>query len=152
MDNSKTIALNKKAYHDYSILETVEAGIELRGTEIKSLRDGNLNIRDAYAKVEHGEMYLCNAHIAKYQASNYLDHEPDRRRKLLLHKYQIRDMAADTVKKGLTIVPLKVYLKKGKAKVELGLAKGKKAFDKRDVMAKRSADREIERTLKKRIS
>jgi SsrA-binding protein len=152
MDNSKTITLNKKAYHDYSILETFEAGIALKGTEIKSLRDGNLNIRDAYAKVENGEIYLCNAHIAKYQASNYLDHEPDRRRKLLLHKYQIRDLASDTVKKGLTIVPLKVYLKKGKAKVELGLAKGKKAFDKRDVLAKRSADREIERTLKKRIS
>jgi SsrA-binding protein len=152
MDNSKTITLNKKAYHDYSILETVEAGIALKGTEIKSLRDGNLNIRDAYARVENGEMYLCNAHISKYQASNYLDHEPDRRRKLLLHKYQIRDLASDAVKKGLTIVPLKVYLKKGKAKVELGLARGKKSFDKRDVLAKRSADREIERTLKKRVS
>lgn len=152
MENSKTIALNKKAYHDYKILETFEAGIALKGTEIKSIRDGNLNIRDAYAKVEGGEMYLYNAHIAKYQASSFFDHDPDRRRKLLLHKYQIYDLASDTVKKGLTIVPLKVYLKKGKAKVELGLAKGKKVFDKREVMKNRSSDREIERTLKKRVS
>ena len=151
MENSKTIAQNKKAYHDYHILETLEAGIALKGTEIKSIRDGKINIRDAYAKAENGQMYLCNAHISKYQASSYFDHDPDRRRKLLLHKYQIYDLADEAIKKGLTIVPLKVYLKKGKAKVELGLAKGKKAFDKREVMAKRSSDREIERTLKRRV-
>jgi SsrA-binding protein len=130
MENSKTIALNKKAYHDYHILETIEAGIALKGTEIKSIRDGNVNIRDAYAKAEDGQMYLYNAHIAKYQAGGYFDHDPDRRRKLLLHRYQIYDLASDTVKKGLTIVPLKIYLKKGKAKVELGLAKGKKSYEK----------------------
>jgi SsrA-binding protein len=151
MENSKTIALNKKAYHDYHILSTVEAGISLKGSEIKSIRAGQMNIRDAYAKVENGEMWLSNAHIPKYQVGSYGDHDPERRRKLLLHKTQIYDLASDTVKKGLTIVPLKVYLKKGKAKVELGLAKGKREFDKRDVLAKRSADREIERTLKRRI-
>jgi len=151
MESTKTITLNKKAYHDYHILETLEAGIALKGTEIKSIREGKANIRDAYAKAENGELWLCNAHISKYQAGGHFDHDPDRRRKLLLHKYQIKELAEETVKKGLTVVPLKLYLKKGKAKLELGLAKGKKAFDKREVMAKRVSDREIERTLKRRI-
>jgi SsrA-binding protein len=151
MESTKTITVNKKAYHDYHILETLEAGIALKGTEIKSIREGKANIRDAYAKVENGELWLCNAHISKYQAGSYFDHDPDRRRKLLLHKYQIKELAEETGKKGLTVVPLKLYIKKGKAKLELGLARGKKAFDKREVMAKRAVDREIERSLKRRI-
>ena len=149
-ENSKTVTVNGKAYHDYHILDSLEAGIALKGTEIKSIRDNRVNIRDAYAKVENGEIWLYNAHISKYQASNYMDHDPDRKRKLLLHKNQIADLAQDTVRKGLTIIPLKLYMKKGIAKVELGLARGKKAFDKREAIAKRDSDREIERSLKHR--
>lgn len=151
MEKSKTITLNRKAYHDYHILDTMEAGIALKGSEIKSIRDGRVNIRDAYAKAENGELWLYNTHIAKYQAGGYFDHNPERPRKLLVHKREILDLALETVRKGLTIVPLKIYIKNGKAKVELGLAKGKKAFDKRDTMAKRDADREIERSLKRRV-
>jgi SsrA-binding protein len=151
MDNSKTITLNRKAYHDYHILDTLEAGIVLKGTEIKSIRDARVNIRDAYARVEGGELWLYNAHISKYQAGGYFDHDPDRRRKLLLHRSQIDELSMETVKKGLTIVPVRLYLKNGKAKVELGLAKGKRAFDKRETIAKRDADRVIERSLKHRI-
>jgi len=151
MENTKTVTFNRKAYHDYHILETLEAGIVLKGTEIKSVRDNRVNIRDAYAKVENGELWLYNSHISKYQASNYFDHDPDRKRKLLMHKTQILDMARDTVKKGLTIVPLKIYIKKGVAKVELGLARGKKSFDKRETITKRDTDREIERRLKQRV-
>jgi SsrA-binding protein len=149
--NNKAVTVNRKAYHDYHILDSVEAGIALKGTEIKSIRDNRVNIRDAYAKVENGEMWLYNAHISKYQASNYMDHDPDRKRKLLLHKSQIEELAQDTIKKGLTIVPLKLYMKKGIAKVELGLARGKKSFDKRETIAKRDSDREIERSLKNRV-
>jgi len=151
MENTKTITVNRKAYHDYHILETLEAGIVLKGTEIKAVRDGKINIRDAYAKAENGELWLCNAHISKYQAGSFFDHDPDRRRKLLLHKSQINELALETVKKGLTVIPLRFYIKKGVAKVELGLARGKKVFDKRETMAKRDADRQIERALKRRV-
>jgi SsrA-binding protein len=150
MEKSKTITVNRKAYHDYHILDTLEAGIVLKGTEIKSIRDNKVNIRDAYARADKGEMWLHNCHISKYQASSHYDHSPDRPRKLLLHKSQINGLAVDTVKKGLTIVPLKLYIKDGKAKVELGLAKGKRVFDKRDAIAKRETDRIIERSMKRR--
>lgn len=151
MEKSKTITVNRKAYHDYHIMDTMEAGIVLKGTEIKSIRDNRVNIRDAYARADKGEMWLHNCHISKYQAGGHYDHDPDRPRKLLLHKYQINNLVAETVRKGLTIVPLKLYIKDGKAKVELGLAKGKRMFDKRDTIAKRETDRIIERSLKRRV-
>jgi SsrA-binding protein len=150
MENSKTITINRKAYHDYHILENMEAGIALKGTEIKSIREGRVNIRDAYAKPDNGELWLLNAHIASYQAGSHFNHEPTRSRKLLLHRRQIDYLAGLVNRKGLTIVPLKLYIKKGIAKLELGVAKGKRAYDKRDVMARRDSDREIERSLKTR--
>lgn len=151
MENSKTITVNRKAYHDYNILDTIEAGIVLKGTEIKSVRDGRVNIRDAYAKAEGSELWLYNAHIAKYQASSFFDHDPERKRKLLLHKSQIRELSQETIKKGLTIVPLKIYLKNSRAKVALGLGKGKRMYDKRETIAKRDVDRIIARSLKKKV-
>ncbi len=150
MENSKTVTVNRKAYHDYHILESLEAGIALKGTEIKSIREGRVNIGDAYAKPERGELWLFNAHIASYQAGSHFNHEPDRTRKLLLHRNQIDYLSSLTSRKGLTVVPLKLYIKKGVAKLELGVARGKRAYDKRDVMARRETEREIERSLKRR--
>jgi len=150
MENSKTITVNRKAYHDYHILESMEAGIALKGTEIKSIREGRVNIRDAYAKPENGELWLLNAHIAGYQAGSHFNHEPGRARKLLLHRHQIDYLAGLVSRKGLTVVPLKLYIKKGIAKLELGVARGKRAYDKRDAMARRETERVIERSLKRR--
>ena len=150
MENSKTITLNRKAYHDYSILESVEVGISLKGTEIKSIREGRVNIRDAYAKPEHGELWLFNSHIAAYQAASYDTHDPDRPRKLLLHRKQIAELAALSSQKGLTLVPLRLYIKEGKAKLELGVGRGKKMFDKRDSIARRETERILERAMKTR--
>lgn len=150
MENSKTITLNRKVYHDYHILETMEAGIALKGTEIKSIREGRVNIRDAYAKPENGELWLLNAHIASYKAGSHFNHEPGRPRKLLLHRHQIDYLAGMVSRKGLTLVPLKLYIKKGIAKLELGVAKGKRAYDKRDAIARREVEREIERSLKRK--
>ena len=149
MDDSKTITVNRKAYHDYHILEDVEAGIALKGTEIKSIREGRVNIRDAYAKPEHGELWLFNAHISGYQAASYMDHDPNRPRKLLLHRKQIDYLVGLVSRKGLTLVPLKLYIKKGIAKLQLGVAKGKRVYDKRDAITRREVDREIERSLKR---
>jgi SsrA-binding protein len=146
--SSKTITVNRKAYHDYHILESIEAGIVLKGTEIKSIRSGRVNIRDAYAKPEAGEMWLFNAHIAAYQPGSYQNHEPNRPRKLLLHRDQIDYLSSVVNRKGLTIAPLKLYLKKGIVKLELGVARGKREFDKRETIARRETDREIERSLK----
>ncbi len=145
----KEVAGNRKAYHDFFIDETYEAGLVLSGTEIKSVRDGRVNLRDAYARVENGEAWLWNAHISAYDhAGRYFNHTPTRSRKLLLHKDEIRRLAMKTQAKGLTLVPLRVYLKKGRAKIEIGLARGKKLYDKRDALAEREANREIERTIK----
>jgi len=145
----KEVASNRKAYHDYFIDETFEAGLVLSGTEIKSIREGRINLRDAYARVENGEAWLCNAHISAYdRAGLYFNHAPTRNRKLLLHKDEIRRLATKTQAKGLTLVPLKMYLKKGRAKVEVGVARGKKLYDKRDALAEREANREIERAVK----
>ena len=146
----KTIATNRKAYHDYYILETVEAGVVLTGTEIKSIRAGRVNLRDAYAKPEGNELWLFNAHIARYQASSHYNHEPTRTRKLLLHREQINQLIGKVSQKGLTLVPLKLYIKNGVAKLELGVARGKKLVDRREVIASREAKREIERALKRR--
>ncbi len=144
----KTVSLNRKAYHDYRILESVEAGIALTGTEVKSVRAGRVNIRDGYARPEGGEMWLFNTHIARYEGGNRYNHEPTRPRKLLLHRRQINDLAAKVMQKGFTLVPLKLYFKNGNAKVELGLARGKKLYDKRQSMARRETEREMERTMK----
>ena len=143
----KTITVNRKAYHDYHIEEFVEAGLVLTGTEIKSVRAGRVNLRDAYARMENGEMWLLGAHIAQYPGGNRYNHEPKRPRKILLHRKEINTLGGEVMRKGLTLVPLKLYLKNGIAKVELGLARGKKMYDKRDSIAQRDDQRQIERAL-----
>ena len=149
MRNSKTITVNRKAYHDYHILESLEAGIVLAGTEIKSIRAGRVNIRDAYARPERGELWLFNAHIAGYQAGSHYDHDPNRPRKLLLHRRQVEELTDMATQKGLTLVPLKLYIKRGVAKLELAVVRGKRLHDKREAMARRETEREIERALKR---
>jgi SsrA-binding protein len=146
----KTITVNRKAYHDYHIEESVEAGLVLTGTEIKSIRAGGVNLRDAYARSEKGELWLLGAHIAQYPGGNRYNHEPKRPRKLLLHRRQIAELSGAVMRKGLTIVPLKLYLKNGIAKVELGLVRGKKVYDKRETLALRDAQRQIERAFSQR--
>ena len=144
------ITVNRKAYHNYHIQESVEAGIVLKGSEIKSIREGKVNLSDAYAKPENSEIWLYNSHIASYDAASYNTHEPKRPRKLLLHRKEIDILAGKVVQKGLTLVPLKLYIKHGIAKVELGVARGKKVYDKREAIARRDADREVDRALKQR--
>lgn len=144
-------ATNRKAFHDYEILETVETGIALTGTEVKSVREGKINLRDSYAKAKDGEIWLYNSYIATYDQGNRYNHETGRPRKLLLHKGEIARLAAETKDAGKTLVPLRVYDRKGHIKVALGLARGKKAYDKRETIAKREAEREVERALKEAI-
>lgn len=144
------VTVNRKAYHNYHIQETLEAGIVLKGSEIKSIRGGRVNLSDAYAKPEHGELWLYNSHIASYDAASYNTHEPTRPRKLLLHRKEIDILSGKVVQKGLTLVPLKLYIKRGIAKVELGVARGKKVYDKRQTIARRDAEREAERAVKRR--
>jgi len=146
----KVITVNRQAYHDYFVERTVEAGISLVGTEIKSIRDGKVNLRGAYAMVRKDEIWLENAHIAIYEQGNRYNHEPTRNRKLLLHKKEIDQLQAKVATKGLTLVPLKLYLKGGKAKIELGLCRGKKLYDKREAIAERDAKRNIERIVRGR--
>jgi SsrA-binding protein len=147
----KVISSNRQARFEYSILESIEAGIALTGTEIKSVRAGKVNLREAYARIDNGEVWLVGMHISPYeQAGAYFQHDPTRLRKLLLHKRQIARLHADVGQKGLTLVPLRLYLKGGRAKIELGLAKGKKLYDKRDSMAERDSRRDLERTLRSR--
>ena len=146
----KVITVNRQAYHDYFVERTIEAGIELKGTEIKSIRDGKVNLRGAYAMARNGELWLENAHIAVYEHGNRYNHEPMRNRKLLLHRREIEQLLGKVATKGLTLIPLKLYLKGGKAKIELGLCRGKKLYDKRDSIAERDAKREIERTIRTR--
>jgi len=144
------ITVNRKAFHDYHIQESIEAGIVLKGSEIKSIREGKVNLSDAYAKPENGELWLYNSHIASYDAASYNTHEPVRPRKLLLHRKEIDILAGKVMQKSLTLVPLKLYIKHGVAKVELGVAKGKKVYDKREAIARRDAEREMDRALKYR--
>ena len=148
--DSRIITTNRKAYHDYHIQESLEAGIALKGSEIKSIRNGRINLRDAYARPENGELWLFNTHIASYDAASYNTHEPTRPRKLLLHKKEIDSLAGKAMQRGLTLVPLKLYIKHGIAKIELGVAKGKRVYDKREAMARRDAEREMDRALKLR--
>ena len=140
--------VNRKAYHDYYIEESLEVGIVLKGSEIKSIREGKVSLRDAYAKPENGELWLFNSHIASYDAASYNTHQPTRTRKLLLHKEEIDRLTKRVAQRGLTLVPLKLYIKHGIAKVELGVGKGKKIYDKREVIVRRETEREIERALK----
>jgi SsrA-binding protein len=145
----KVITVNRKAYHDYTVERTVEAGIALVGTEIKSIRDGKVNLRSSYAIIRQGEVWLENAHIAVYDFGNRFNHEPTRRRKLLLHRREIRQLEERVATKGLTLIPLKLYLKGGRAKIELGLCRGKKLYDKREAIAERDVKRDIERILRR---
>jgi SsrA-binding protein len=146
----KSIAENRKAFHDYHILETFEAGIVLVGTEVKAIREGSANLRDSFARVEDGEVWLYNVHINPYSHRGYADHEPTRRRKLLLHRQEIRKLIGKTVEKGLTLVPTRLYFKSGHVKVALALARGKQAHDKRDTIKRREADRETRAAVKER--
>ena len=149
MSETKTICVNRKAYHDYHIEDTFEAGLVLTGTEIKSIQQGKVSLRDAYARPEDGELWLVGAHIARYQQGGRYNHEPTRPRKLLLHKDEIRRLSAAVERKGLTLVPLRLYLKRGIAKVELALVRGKKLYDKRQVIMEREVEREVARRMRK---
>jgi len=146
----KTVVTNRKAYHNYLIQDSVEAGIVLTGTEVKSIRAGRVSLGDAYVRPDAGELWLLNAHIARYEAGSYLSHEPTRPRKLLLHRKQIDNLTSKVLEKGLTLVPLKLYIKDSIAKVEVALAKGKKLYDKRESIIRRETEREIGRALKRR--
>src|SRR5690606_15531768 len=148
---AKVVARNKKAFHDYHIEDTYEAGIVLTGTEIKSIRQGRVNLKDSYALIDKGEIYLLNMHISPFEQGNRFNPDPTRTRKLLLHKEQISKLIGLTQQKGLTLVPLDLHLRNGFAKVQLALAKGKKLHDKRQAIAKRDADREIRRELKHKM-
>jgi SsrA-binding protein len=145
----KTVATNRKAYHNYHIQDSIEAGITLTGTEIKSIRAGRVSLRDAYVKPEGGELWLLNAHIARYEAGSYLSHTPTRPRKLLLHRKQIDILSSKVLERGFTLVPLKLYIKDSIAKVEIALAKGKKLYDKRESITRRELEREIGRAVKR---
>lgn len=147
----KIVTVNRKAFHDYHIEEQFEAGIELTGTEIKSIREGRVNIRDAYARIDNGEVWLIGMHISPYgQASEYYNHDPLRPRRLLLHKAQIAYLQRKLEAQGYTLVPVRVALRKGRAKVDLGVARGKQLYDKRQDLAAREAQRDIERALRRR--
>ena len=146
---SKVVAQNRKARHDYFIIDTMECGIVLTGTEIKSVRAGNLNLKDSYASMERGELWLVGVHISPYEKGSYYNHEPERNRKLLLNKHELTRLHGKTREKGLTLIPLSVYLKDGRrAKVELALAKGKTSYDKRDSIAERDAKRDMARATR----
>lgn len=144
----KTVATNKKAYHEFFINDTVEAGIVLAGTEVKSIRAGNLNFRDCYASIKDGEVFLVGMHVSPYEQGNIFNKDPMRERKLLLHKSEIRKLLALVQQEGLTLVPTKIYFKGNKLKIEIGIAKGKKLYDKRQSAAERDAKRNIDRSLK----
>jgi SsrA-binding protein len=144
------IAENRKAHHDYHLLESFEAGIVLLGTEVKAIREGRVNLRDSYARLEDGEAFLFNVNISPYSHRGYAQHEPLRRRKLLLHRSEIRKLIGKTVERGMTLVPTRLYFKNGRVKVSISLAKGKKEYDKRETIKRREADRETRAAVKAR--
>lgn len=148
--SEKVVATNRKARHEYFILETYEAGLELKGSEIKSIRAGQISLAESYVRVESGQAWLVDAHVAPYIQANRFNHDPRRPRRLLLHTSEIRGLFEAVRQKGVTIVPLRVYLKEGKAKLEIGVAKGKKLYDKRHELAERDAKREMETALRRR--
>jgi SsrA-binding protein len=142
------IAENRKAFHDYHLLETFEAGLVLLGTEVKAIREGRVNLRDSFARIDNGELYLFNVNISPYSHRGYANHEPLRARKLLLHRDEIRKLIGKTVEKGMTLVPVRMYFKKGRVKVAVSLAKGKKEYDKRETLKRRDAERETRAAIK----
>ncbi len=144
------VAENRKAFHDYHLLETFEAGVALMGTEVKAIREGRVNLRDSFAKVENGEVFLYNVHISPYSHRGYAEHEPLRKRKLLLHREEIRKLIGKTIERGMTLVPVRMYFKKGRVKVAVSLAKGKKDYDKRETIKRREVDRETRAAVKSR--
>lgn len=144
----KIVTVNRKARHDYHVLEKYEAGMALKGTEVKSLRAGKANLQDSFARIENAELILYNMHIGHYEQGNRFNHEPKRPRKLLMHKREIMRLLGKTQEKGLTLIPLRIYFTRGRAKVELALAKGKRSFDKRESIKARDAQREMERAMK----
>ena len=150
-DSEKTIINNRAAYHEYFVLDSFEAGMELLGTEVKSLREGKVNIKDGYARIEGGQAFLENVTIQPWEAGNRINHEPLRSRRLLLHKAEIVELLSKQRERGLTIVPLRMYFKNGRAKVELGLVKGKKSWDKRQTIAEREAKREMDRAVRRQL-
>ena len=147
----QTITVNRAARHEYFVLETYEAGIELYGTEIKSIRNGSVNLKESWADIQNGEVFINGMHISPYEKGNIFNKDPFRVRKLLLHRKEINKLAGKIKQEGLTLIPLSLYFKKQYVKVELGLCKGKKLYDKRDAMAKRDAKRDIDRAMKERI-
>lgn len=147
----RVLCSNKKAYHDYHIEESLEAGIELKGTEIKSLREGKANLKDSYAIIKDGEPFLIGCHISPYSHGNIYNHEPLRTKKLLLHKEEIRKLTGKVTQRGFTLIPLKIYLSKGRAKVEIAMARGKKLFDKREAIKEKDLRRESEKALKEMV-
>jgi SsrA-binding protein len=146
----RIVADNRKAYHDYHVLETWEAGVALLGTEVKAIREGRVNLRDSYARLENGEVWLQNVHISPYSHTGYAHHEERRQRKLLLHRHEINKLSGRVVDKGLTLVPLQMYFKNGRVKVSLALVKGKQAHDKRETIRRREVDRETRAAIKER--
>ncbi|HEU4386650.1 MAG TPA: SsrA-binding protein SmpB [Blastocatellia bacterium] len=150
MAEDKVVATNRDAYHNYHILESHECGVALTGTEVKAIREGRCNLKDSFGQIRAGEIWLLNAHISHYSHGNRQNHEPTRARKLLLHRSEINRLAGKSQEKGLTLVPTKLYLKKGRIKLELALAKGKKLYDKRETERRREADREARAMLKER--
>jgi SsrA-binding protein len=149
-EHSKVLAVNRRARHDYSVEESIECGIALVGTEVKSFRSGSISFPDAFATVEKGELWLIGLHVSEYAYSSIFNHEPDRRKKLLAHKQEIRRLARKVTEKGFTLIPLKFYLKNGMVKVELGLCKGKKQYDKREDLKDRDSKRDIAREMRSR--
>ena len=147
-ENIKIIAINKKARHEYFVEEALEAGVVLSGTEVKSIRQGKINFKDSYAYVKSGELFLAGLHISAYEQGNIFNKEPERERKLLMHKKEIFKFMGQVGRDGLTLIPLKLYFKRGKVKIEIGVCKGKKLYDKRNDIADRDAKRDIDRTMK----
>ena len=143
-----SIAENRKAFHDFHLMETFEAGLVLLGTEVKAIREGGVNLRDSFARVEDGEVFLYNVNISPYSHRGYAEHEPLRRRKLLLHREEIRKLIGKTIERGMTLVPVRMYFKKGRVKVAVSLAKGKKDYDKRETIKRREVDRETRAAIK----
>lgn len=150
-ENSRTVAQNKKAYHDYFVFEEYEAGIELFGTEVKSIRQGRVNLKDAWCSIDSGEIFVNGMHISPYEQGNIFNRDPLRKKKLLMHKKEIHKLYGTIKQQGLTLIPLSVYFNKGRAKIKVGLCKGKKIYDKRDVAAKKEANRSIDREIKERM-
>lgn len=149
MEETKTIAQNRKARHEYFVLESIEAGIELVGTEVKSIRGGNVNLKDSWVDVREGQAYLIGMHVSPYEKGNIFNRDPERTRKLLMHKSEIRRLYAETKTKGLTLVPISLYFKGSNVKVQVGLCRGKKLYDKRASTAERDAKRDIDRAVKR---